>query len=151
MSRIWLGLGTNMGNRNAALAQAVQHIASLPDTSIIKQSDIIETAPWGITDQPAFLNMAIEIETTLPPINLLNELLHIEETMGRVRTQKWGPRIIDIDILIYENVILNTPELTLPHPFITQRSFVLIPLAQIAPELLLDGKTVAEWTKSVDS
>ncbi|MEI6518539.1 MAG: 2-amino-4-hydroxy-6-hydroxymethyldihydropteridine diphosphokinase [bacterium] len=151
MHRAWLGLGTNMGDKNTALAQAMQHIANLSATSIIKQSDIIETAAWGITDQPAFLNMAIEIQTTLPPGDLLNELLKIEETMGRVRTQKWGPRIIDIDILIYENIIMDTPELTLPHPFITQRSFVLIPLAQIAPELLLDGKTVGEWTKVVNS
>jgi 2-amino-4-hydroxy-6-hydroxymethyldihydropteridine diphosphokinase len=138
-----------MGDRNAALAQAMQHIANLPFTSITKQSDIIETAAWGITDQPAFLNMAIEIETAFPPGDLLKELLQIEEIMGRIRTQKWGPRIIDIDILIYENVKMNTPELTLPHPFITERSFVLIPLSQIAPDLLLDGKTVMEWTELI--
>lgn len=145
MSRSLLGLGTNMGDRNAALAQAMQHIANLPFTSIMKQSDIIETAPWGIIDQPAFLNMAIDIETALPPGDLLKELLQIEEIMGRIRTQKWGPRIIDIDILSYENVKMNTSELTLPHPFITERSFVLLPLSQIAPDLLLEGKTVIEW------
>lgn len=142
MSRVWLGLGANIGDRNAALQTALLHIASLPDTIITKQSDIIETAPWGVTDQSAFLNMAIEIETMQQPVELLHCLLQIEENMGRVRTVKWGPRVIDIDILVYENIIMNTPELILPHPYMRERPFVMIPLRQIAPELidLLENK-----------
>ncbi len=138
MPRAWLGLGTNMGDRYAAMQTALLHISSLPDTSIIKQSDIIETEPWGVTDQPAFLNMVVEIETSLVPLDLLHNLLQIEEKMGRVRTIKWGPRIIDIDILIYENLIINTPELTLPHPYMRDRPFVMIPLRQIAPDKFLE-------------
>ena len=149
MSKAWLGLGANIDDRNAALTRAMQRISALPTTRIVKKSDIIESEPWGITDQPAFLNMAIEIETALPPVELLKALLLIETDMGRIRKEKWGPRVIDIDILMYDNLIINTPELTLPHPYITQRSFVIIPLAQITPEYEINGKKISEWLKQM--
>lgn len=149
MSKAWLGLGANIDDRNAALTRAMQQISALPTTRIVKKSNIIESEPWGITDQPAFLNMAIEIETALPPVELLKALLLIETDMGRIRKEKWGPRVIDIDILMYDNLIINTPELTLPHPYITQRSFVIIPLAQLTPEYEINGKKISEWLKQV--
>jgi len=98
---------------------------------IQNRSDIYETAPWGISDQNHFLNMVIKIKTTLSPEEVLFEILEIEKQLGRVRKSKWGPRLIDIDILFYDNLILQTTELTIPHPEIHNRKFILIPLRQI--------------------
>jgi len=134
-----------MGDRVACLHGAVARIKQLPHTRLLASSPVIETPPWGKTDQPPFLNMAIKVETALTPEELLVATQKIETVLGRQRIEHWGPRTIDIDLLLYEGEERDTPTLRLPHPYLTQRRFVLEPLATIAPELCIDGKTVQEW------
>ncbi|MGV8856570.1 MAG: 2-amino-4-hydroxy-6-hydroxymethyldihydropteridine diphosphokinase [Devosia sp.] len=138
MPTAWLSLGANIGDPRAQLAEAVQRIDQNPDITVVSQSSVLTTKPWGKTDQPDFANMAIAVETTLDPIDLLDGLLGIELAMGRVRKEVWGPRLIDIDIIAYERVQLKTDRLTLPHPHAHERDFVTDPLSEIAPE-------VTEW------
>jgi 2-amino-4-hydroxy-6-hydroxymethyldihydropteridine diphosphokinase len=142
---ILLGLGSNLGDREQQLQQALKRLTELADVRVAAVSNIYETKPVGDTDQPDFLNMAAMVETTLTPIELLKRCLSVETDMGRVRTRRWGPRIIDVDLLVYNDITLETPELRLPHPEIVNRSFVLIPLNDIAPELhLSNGRSVGE-------
>ena len=145
MYRAYLSLGSNLGDREAFLREAVRRIAALPGTRLLAESSIIETPPWGKTDQPPFLNMALAIETALPPEALLARTKRIEDDCGRQRTDKWGPRTLDIDLLIVEGEARETTALRLPHAYLTQRRFVLEPLAEIAPGLVIRGKTVREW------
>lgn len=135
MSRAWLALGANIGEPRKQLAEAVRHIDAHPDIEVTKASDVIETEPWGMTDQPRFLNMAIEVETALQPADLLAACLLIEEAMGRQREEKWGPRVIDIDLIAYGRERLRIDGLTLPHPHAHERDFVLVPLREIAPDM----------------
>jgi 2-amino-4-hydroxy-6-hydroxymethyldihydropteridine diphosphokinase len=128
----YLSLGSNLADRPHSLHDA---ITRLKDHGTVRAvSHLYETEPVEFTDQPWFLNCAVEIETSEPPEQLMRNLLAIEQAMGRVRTQPKGPRIIDIDILLFADVILETPNLTIPHPAMHQRRFVLEPLAEIAPE-----------------
>lgn len=127
------------------LREAVRRLAAVPQTRVVAASSIHETAPWGKTDQPDFLNMAVIIETLLTPEELLDATMAIETALGRRRTEAWGPRTLDIDLLVYEGEQRDTPALRLPHPYLTQRRFVLAPLAEIAPGLNVQGKTVREW------
>jgi 2-amino-4-hydroxy-6-hydroxymethyldihydropteridine diphosphokinase len=113
-------------------------------------SSLYATAPVGREDQPEFLNAAVEIRTTLPPRELLTACLRIEAELGRIRTERWGPRTIDIDVLLYGDRRLAEDGLTLPHPRMQERAFVLAPLAEIAPGLLLDGTTVAVRAEAID-
>ena len=133
-----LGLGTNMGKRLENLENALNSIALLPQTKIIKTSSVYETEPWGYTEQARFLNCAVLVETDLTPHALLGACLGIEAALGRVRKLRNGPRIIDIDLLLYEDFELESEELTVPHPFILQRDFVLVPLHDLFP----DGKAL---------
>ncbi|MCB5249954.1 MAG: 2-amino-4-hydroxy-6-hydroxymethyldihydropteridine diphosphokinase [Candidatus Cloacimonadales bacterium] len=128
-----LSLGSNLGNRENNLEQAVDRISLMPNTNILKKSGIIETKAWGNTSQPDFLNMAIMIETQFQPQELLYNLLQIEKHLGRIRTVKWAARSIDIDIIFYEDIVLNNEELTIPHPFMHERNFVLDSLLEICP------------------
>ncbi len=137
----YLLLGSNMGQAKLNLKQAVSEIAQIP-IKVKAVSSIYQTKAWGKTDQADFLNAALLIETTLEPIILLEKLLEIEHKMGRIRTQKWEERIIDIDILLYDSVVTNSPELTIPHPQIPFRKFTLVPLNQLAPEFIYPGKNV---------
>jgi len=134
MATAWLSLGANIGNPRAQLAQAVQAIDDHADITVTAQSTVLTTAPWGKTDQPDFANMAITVQTSLEPIALLDVLLGIELAMGRVRKEVWGPRLIDIDIIAYDRLVLKSPRLTLPHPHAHERDFVTVPLAEIAPD-----------------
>ena len=136
----YLGLGTNLGDRESYLAQALKELAGLPTIEIGAVSSIYETAPVGLTDQPDFLNLVVSVRTTLSPRELMDALLHIENKMGRVRTVRWGPRVIDLDLLLFGDVRVEVPELTVPHPRLRERSFVLIPLAEIASDLILPGE-----------
>lgn len=129
-----LGLGTNMGDRLENLENALNSLELLPKTKLIKKSAVYETEPWGYTEQARFLNCACLIETELSPNALLGACLGIEAALGRVRQFKNGPRIIDIDLLLYEGESIKTNELTVPHPFILQRDFVLVPLHDLFPE-----------------
>lgn len=126
---VYIGLGSNLGDRKANLTEAIRLLGELG--SVVRQSNVMETEPWGYADQPMFLNMAVALNTSLPPLELLTATKRIEKQMGRVPSVQWGPRLIDIDILLYGDVRLNTPDLTLPHPRMLERDFVLIPLRDL--------------------
>lgn len=144
---ILIGLGSNLGERECQLEQALQRLEQAGDLRIVSVSNLYETKPVGDTDQPKFLNMAARLETFLTPLDLLKRCLAVENEMGRLRTRRWGPRIIDIDLLEYDARRVRLAELILPHPEIVNRGFVLIPLNDIVPELMLENeKTVAEMT-----
>mgnify|MGYP003614852357 FL=1 len=144
---ILIGLGSNLGERECQLEQALQRLEQAGDLRIVSVSNLYETKPVGDTDQPEFLNMAARLETLLTPLDLLKRCLAVENEMGRLRTRRWGPRIIDIDLLEYDARRVRLTELILPHPEIVNRGFVLIPLNDIVPELMLENeKTVAEMT-----
>lgn len=140
-----LMLGTNLGNRENNLTEA-KKLIELECGKLLAESDIYETAAWGLIQQPNFLNVALQIETTLTPQQLITKLLIIEEKLGRKRTIKMGPRIIDIDILLMDNMIINEPNLTIPHPKMQERRFVLLPLNQIASQVIhpIYHKTISE-------
>jgi 2-amino-4-hydroxy-6-hydroxymethyldihydropteridine diphosphokinase len=140
LSRTYLSLGSNLGDRKAYLQQAVNALSQLPQTSLINISSVYETPPWGLKEQPAFLNLCVALDTQLAPKALLNACLKIEKSAGRERDIRWGPRVLDIDILTYGEVQLHEDGLTLPHPEMLNRAFVLMPLNEIAPELKLENK-----------
>ena len=133
MSQAVIALGSNMGNRAENLNDAVRALIKVPGVKIIKASHVYETEPWGVTHQESFLNAALLVEVNITPHTLLGACLGIEAAMGRVRTIKNGPRIIDLDLLLYENYKNESFELTLPHPGIPERSFVLAPLNDLFP------------------
>lgn len=135
MNRAYLLTGSNIGNREEALIKAIVNL-NLHCGSVINTSSIYETAPWGKTDQPAFLNQAIELHTTLNARQLIRKILKVEKLMGRERKEKFGPRLIDIDILLFNTEIHNYPLLKIPHPEIQNRRFVLMPMAEIAPVII---------------
>ena len=142
---VYLSLGTNMGDKKKNLLEAIEKIGKLENTKVTSQSTILETEPFGYIEQDMFLNACIEIKTLFTPQELLEKLLSIELEMGRVRTIKWGPRIIDIDILFFDDEIIQDKNLAVPHPWISERMFVLEPLCEIAPNLIhpLERKPVA--------
>lgn len=133
--RLYLLLGANLGDRHHTLAQARQQLAQHLG-AVLQTSTIYETAAWGLTDQPAYLNQVFLLETARSPEAVLAETQAIEQALGRVRAERWGARVIDIDLLFYNDLILNTPALTLPHPYLHLRRFTLQPLADIAPDLV---------------
>ena len=145
----YLSLGANLGNREETLREAVRRIGAAEGVEIVAVSSVYETEPWGRIDQPRFLNLAVAVETTLSPEALLVLTQSIENALGRVRHERWGARTIDI--LCCEGVERKTPELTLPHPYMTERAFVLVPLAEIAPALAVKGKTVEAWRDATGS
>ena len=129
----YLSIGSNMDGKDKNLTEAIEKINELNGVKVTKKSDFIITKPWGNLNQDDFLNAALEIKTTLSPKELIHELLNIENLMKRVRTEKWGPRVIDLDVIFYDDIISDDPEITLPHPLMEDREFVLKPLSQIAP------------------
>jgi len=133
-TQAFLGIGTNLADRKANLERALALLRRHKAIRVMRVSSFHETKPWGVTDQPDFLNAAVEIETTLDPERLLDALQAIEREMGRRRTRKWGPRLIDLDILLYGEEIIKTPRLTIPQADLAGRRFALAPLAEIAPE-----------------
>ena len=135
--KCFLSLGTNLGNKQENLQIAIQYINKKVG-KVIAQSSVIETEPWGFTSKNTFLNMVIEVETSLSPLDILKKTQKIERLMGRIEKTHtaYQDRIIDIDIILYDDVILDTPELKLPHPLFHQRDFVLKPLCEIAPEYI---------------
>ncbi len=151
MAIVYLSLGTNMGKRAANLRAALARLR--PDVQIRRVSPVYETAPWGYHDQPAFLNQVIEAETNLPPRALLSYLKAIEAQLGREPTFRYGPRLIDLDILFYDSQVMRDETLSLPHPNLHERAFVLVPLADLSPDLLhpVRKQTVSELLKGVDT
>jgi len=134
--RIFLGLGSNLGDRPANLRAALASLDTLPGTRVVRVSEFRETPPWGVVDQPSFVNAVAEVVSALAPEALLAAVKQIERELGRTPTYRWGPRVIDIDLLLYGDRRLETPALTLPHPAILERAFVWEPLAEIAPEVV---------------
>ena len=140
MTKVYLSLGSNMGDRQGYLQRAVEALKQLTDTEVETVSSYYETAAWGLTDQADFLNLALALETQLPAESLLSACQAIEKDLDRVRHEHWGPRTVDIDILLYGQEIWETEHLKVPHPYMSQRAFVLVPLVEIADDLV-DPKT----------
>jgi 2-amino-4-hydroxy-6-hydroxymethyldihydropteridine diphosphokinase len=132
---VYIALGSNIGNRLANLRAALAAMTAAGIT-IGRESNVYETEPWGYADQPAFLNMVVEAETSLGPGALLDTLKETEKSLGREATFKNGPRLIDLDILFYDDLVLDSPPLVIPHPRLHERAFVLVPLADVAPDHL---------------
>ena len=135
MSTAYVALGSNLGDREENLRSALKNLEA-NGVRVVKVSTFIETEPYGVTDQPGFVNAVCQVETELEPLELLRLLLKIELEMGRVRIRRWGERNIDLDLLLYEDACVVSEELTLPHPDMQNRDFVLLPLAEIAGEVV---------------
>src|ERR1043165_5732845 len=148
-----LGLGGNVGGVRATLDEAVRRFADGVDVKLIARSSDYRTPPWGVTDQSPFINCAIAVETRLSPQALLARALAVERGLGRDRSreQRWGPRPIDIDLLAYDDLVLDEPDLTLPHPRLFERAFVLLPLAEIVPEQMIGGRRIGDAAAAIDA
>jgi 2-amino-4-hydroxy-6-hydroxymethyldihydropteridine diphosphokinase len=145
-----LGLGGNIGDPVQAMAEALRALDARPDSRVLAVSRLYRTPPWGKTDQDWFFNACALVETMLAPEALLDTCLDIERVMKRERKERWGPRTIDIDVLTFEGVEQSGGRLELPHPRMTARGFVLMPLADVAPTLEVAGRTVVEWLGEAD-
>lgn len=147
---VYLALGTNLGNRAANLKEAIAALS--PQMEVKARSKVYETPPWGYAEQAKFLNQVVKVQTYVAPEPLLKHLKRLEVALGRKPTFQYGPRKIDMDILFYDDLILETPALTIPHPHVHERGFVLLPLMDIAPELVhpVQGKTVRDLLAGCD-
>ncbi len=146
---MFLSLGSNLGDREGNLLSALRLLEE-HGVQVVRRSSWYETDPVGYTEQPSFLNLVVEVRTSLGPHELLRCAQRVEEALGRVRTVRWGPRTVDVDVLLYGGRVVNTPDLVLPHPRLRERAFVLVPLFEVAPELVLpDGTPVAALLPSV--
>lgn len=146
-----IAVGSNIGDARANMARAFDLLCADGAIGIVTRSRDFKTPPWGITDQPWFANACASVRTGLGARVLLERCLAVERQMGRVRTQKWGPRIIDLDVLVHREGAIAEPDLELPHPRITERAFVLAPLADVDPDLVLNGKLAREWLAHTDT
>lgn len=151
MSKIFVGVGSNLGDREFLIRKAVESLREIPQTTVIRVSSLFDTAPVGEVEQPAFLNAVVWIESGLGPRELLWHLLLVETRMGRVRTQKWGPRPIDLDLLFYADEIREEPDLQIPHPEAHRRAFVLLPLLELDPDFVhpVTGETIRKLVKKL--
>jgi len=146
VARAFVGLGSNLGDREANLRRAVEELGALPGTAVVGVSRLLDTAPVGVRDQPRFLNGAVELDTSLEPRELLNGLMSVERALGRDRAgvPKGGPRTIDLDLLLYGDAEIDEPGLEVPHPRLAERRFVLEPLADLDPALEVPGRGAVE-------
>lgn len=152
-AQAYLALGGNIGNSRAVLSRAIELLCDGKDIRLVARSSDYRTPPWGMKYQPAFTNACIAIDTALPPRALLERAQAVERALGRDRAveKRWGPRTADIDIIAYDDVTMDTPDLTLPHRHLFERAFVLVPLAEIAPDCIISGRHIAEAAKSVEA
>jgi len=141
---IFLGLGSNVGNREENIKTAIRNLSQNSNVTVIHSSSLYETEPVGYVEQASFLNAVVQIDSRLSPRKILTICQEIEAQMGRERIIHWGPRNIDIDLLSYDGIILNTADLILPHPFLAERRFVLVPLAEISESVILDTFTAKD-------
>jgi len=153
MAQALLGLGGNVSDVRSTLNEAVALFADGRQVTLLARSSDYRTPPWGVTDQPPFINLAILVETALSPRALLTRALDVERALGRDRkdAQRWGPRPVDIDLLAYDDLALDEPDLTLPHPRLFERAFVLVPLAEIAPDRVIAGVRVRDALTRIDA
>lgn len=148
--RAFLGLGGNLGDPVQAMGAALRAIDADADTRIVSVSSVYRTPPWGKIDQPDFLNCAAEIATTRGPHSLLELCLSTEQALKRVRRERWGPRIVDLDVLVYGDAAISEPGLAIPHPRMLDRAFVMVPLTEIAPDFVLAGANVESHAATLD-
>jgi 2-amino-4-hydroxy-6-hydroxymethyldihydropteridine diphosphokinase len=153
LAETFIALGGNVGDVRATFDSAIAILCDGPDVRLLARSSDYRTPPWGVADQPPFTNAVIAVSTTLAPRTLLVRAQACERALGRdrAREQRWGPRTIDLDLLAYDDVVLNDPTLTLPHPHLFERAFVLVPLAEIAPDRVIAGIRVGDALKRVDT
>jgi 2-amino-4-hydroxy-6-hydroxymethyldihydropteridine diphosphokinase len=150
----WIGLGGNLGDAAATLHAALQDLDNLPQTRVMRASKLYRTPAWGVAEQPDFINAAALLETRLPPRDLLDALLDIERSFGRERhgSERWGPRVLDLDLLLYDSAVIDEPGLRVPHPHLHERAFALLPLVQITPHVFIPGiGPAAEALRALDS
>jgi 2-amino-4-hydroxy-6-hydroxymethyldihydropteridine diphosphokinase len=150
IERVLIGLGGNLGDPAASMREALRLIDAHEACKVSQVSSFWRTPPWGKTDQPDFINACASVETSLTPQAFLALCLGIEKKLHRIRTERWGPRSIDIDILFFGDRTIGEEGLTVPHPSIAERAFVLVPLAEIAGEVALNGRTVRQWAEGCD-
>lgn len=150
-STVYFSLGGNLGDPAAAMGAALRMLDADPEVEVLAVSSLYRTPPWGRVDQPDFLNVAAAVTTRLAPRALLDLCLEAERRLKRVRLERWGPRLIDIDILMFGDLVLDEPGLEIPHPRMLERAFVLAPLAEIAPSLVLAGKGVMDRLADLDA
>src|SRR5438552_4740198 len=153
MAEALLGFGGNVGDVRMTLDKAVALFADNKDIILRARSSDYATPPWGVTDQPPFINLAIQIETLLTPRALLERALEVERALGRDRARetRWGPRTIDIDLIAYDDLVRDEPDLILPHPRLFERAFVLVPLAEIAPDRVIAGRNIKDALAGIDA
>lgn len=151
LARALIALGSNIGDKAAIIRNAIEAIDRLPGTAVVARSAIYRTPPWGITNQDWFANAVVATDTALSPDEMLDACLAIEAAMGRIRRERWGPRVIDLDLLMHGDTTIRSERLTLPHPRIAERAFVLIPLADVAPEFQIGSKSIAAMLAGLDA
>jgi 2-amino-4-hydroxy-6-hydroxymethyldihydropteridine diphosphokinase len=151
MASVLIALGGNVGDVRATFVHAIPAVCDAAQGRLLARSSDYATPPWGDEEQPPFVNACIEIETPLPPHDLLHALQGVERSFGRDRTRerRWGPRTLDLDLVAYGDLDLDTPDLTLPHPRLFERAFVLVPLAEIAPDRAIAGRTARQALQTV--
>lgn len=151
MITVYLSLGSNIGDKKNYLNQALASLNDLPATKVVKVSSFYQTTAWGNTNQDNFLNITCQLETMLEPQALLSYCQQIEKDLDRIRHEHWGPRTIDIDILLYGDDHINEINLKIPHPYMTQRAFVMVPLEEIAPDLVIEKKHLSDYLEKLDT
>jgi 2-amino-4-hydroxy-6-hydroxymethyldihydropteridine diphosphokinase len=146
-----IGLGSNVGDKRANIARAVSLLTSDGDIRLIARSRDYRSAPWGVLEQDWFVNAVITVSTALSARQLLQRCQRVENEMGRVRLRKWGPRLIDVDVLAYRDQVIDEPDLKVPHPLIAERGFVVLPLKEIAPSLSIRGQSLDQMLERLDT
>ena len=137
--RVYLGLGSNLGDRRENLLAALRLLDGMEDVSVLEVSSVYETKPWGKTDQPDFLNLVTQVSTSRDPRTMLAACVEVERKLGRVREERWGPRVIDVDILLYDDLRIEEEDLVIPHPRMRERDFVMVPLLELRPGMRIPG------------